>query len=62
MSVHLSCIMSFQSKGQSVTYVQYYKERYGLAIKDMQQPLIVSNPNARMRRSGITEPIKLIPE
>ena len=42
--------------------VQYYKERYKQNIVDVNQPLLVSNPDARMRRRGMTQPIKLVPE
>ena len=45
-----------------MTLVEYYKERYKLNIEDKGQPLLISNPDARMRRRGMTEPIKLVPE
>ena len=45
-----------------MTLVEYYKERYKIKIEDPGQPLLISNPDARMRRQGITEPIKLVPE
>jgi len=49
--------------GSEVSYVQYYKERYGITIKDANQPLIISMPTKQeQRRYGRTEPILLIPE
>ena len=51
-----------QWKGTETTIAEYYKKRYNLVIKDLKQPLLISNPNARQRRAGITEPIKLVPE
>lgn len=49
--------------GSEISYSQYYKERYGITIKDQQQPLIISMPSKQdQRRYGRTEPILLIPE
>jgi len=33
-------LSSFQKKEQTVTYLDYYKAQYGIAIKDPQQPLL----------------------
>jgi len=53
---------TFNWKGTETSIADYYKKRYNITIKDLKQPLLVSNPNARQRRAGITEPIKLVPE
>ena len=58
----LKSLYYLQWKGTETTIAEYYKKRYNIVIKDLKQPLLVSNPNARQRRAGITEPIKLVPE
>lgn len=42
--------------------MDYYKEKYGLTIKDPKQPLLVSLPKAADIRRGNTKPLKLVPE
>lgn len=37
----------------TVSYVDYFKARYGLEIKDLGQPLLLSKLTARDRRGGI---------
>lgn len=51
-----------KSDGTSISYVQYYRDRYQLKIADMNQPLLVSRAKAREIRSGMAEVIYLIPE
>jgi len=57
---------TFDCKGRSVSYAEYYKEKYGLTITDLEQPLIVSRPSKKdMHRGAKEEPpqiIMLIPE
>jgi len=48
--------------GTQISYVQYYKERYGLTIRDPKQPLIVSMPKKSDMRRGFEGPVHLIPE
>jgi len=48
--------------GSAISYVQYYKERYQITIKDLNQPLIMSMPKRSERRAGNEGPIYLIPE
>lgn len=45
-----------------VSYMQYYKERYNLDVKDPAQPLLVSKARERDIRAGQPELIYLIPE
>ncbi len=40
----------------------YYESKYNLKIRDLEQPLLISNPTARDRRQGMGEPKWLIPE
>jgi len=48
--------------GAETSYVKYYKERYGITIKDTKQPLIVSMPKKSDLRRGFEGPVHLIPE
>jgi len=49
--------------GTEKSFMQYYKERYGITIKDPNQPLLISMPTKQeQRKYGRTEPINLIPE
>ncbi|XP_053677649.1 protein aubergine-like [Anopheles nili] len=54
---------SFSTKqGDSITFVKYYKDAYNITIRDPRQPMLVSMPNMRQKRAGITSPILLVPE
>ncbi|KAL1488051.1 hypothetical protein ABEB36_015421 [Hypothenemus hampei] len=54
---------SFQRRdGSSITYRQYFEERYHVKIKTSHQPLLLSRSNAREMRSGMPETVHLIPE
>ena len=33
---------SFESKGEPITYIDYYKRQYNIDIKDLNQPLLVN--------------------
>jgi len=49
--------------GSMISYAQYYKEKYGITIKDLNQPLIISMPSKQdQRKYGRTDPVHLIPE
>lgn len=48
--------------GSEISYVQYYKERYQVDIKDKNQPLIMSMPKRSERRAGQEGPVFLVPE
>lgn len=48
--------------GQTISYRQYYYERYQVTIQTSVQPLLVSRPSRRDINRGNTEPIFLIPE
>uniref|UniRef100_A0A182MXI4 Aubergine n=1 Tax=Anopheles dirus TaxID=7168 RepID=A0A182MXI4_9DIPT len=54
---------TFSTKqGETLSFVQYYKRAYNVNIQDTKQPMLVSMPNQRQQRSGITSPILLVPE
>ena len=53
---------TFDKNGEQISYMKYYKDRYGIVIRDTKQALLVSNANARQRRGGAPEQFYLIPE
>lgn len=52
---------TFDQKGQQVSYIDYYQQRYQLVIRDINQPMLVSNPKARDIRDGRDQVLFLIP-
>ena len=48
--------------GSAVSFIQYFKQRYNVEVKDLKQPLLMSNPTKQMKRAGIETPVMLIPE
>lgn len=48
--------------GSEISYAQYYKERYGITIRDLKQPLIISMPKRSEIRAGQEGPVYLVPE
>lgn len=53
---------TFETKNGSKSYMDYYKERYDVTIKDPGQPLLVTKSKAKDIRAGQSEYIFLIPE
>lgn len=53
---------TFEQKGQQITYIDYYRNRYNCKIDDPKQPMLVSNPKARDIRDGRDRVIFLVPE
>ncbi|XP_008216870.1 piwi-like protein Siwi isoform X2 [Nasonia vitripennis] len=54
---------TFRKKtGEEISYVQYYRSRYNLNIREMRQPLLVSKSKPRDRRAGKEELVYLVPE
>lgn len=51
-----------RSDGTSISYIQYYRERYNLKISDDGQPMLVSRAKQRELRAGMAEIIYLVPE
>lgn len=52
----------FSTKDGEISYIQYYKKRYNITIRDYNQPLLVSRPTERNIRGGQSEFIMLVPE
>uniref|UniRef100_A0A0K2UXM2 Piwi-like protein 1 n=1 Tax=Lepeophtheirus salmonis TaxID=72036 RepID=A0A0K2UXM2_LEPSM len=51
--------------GSSMSFSDYYRERYNITIKDLKQPLLISLPRERDRRGGNMDKnqrIMLVPE
>merc|ERR1711936_622194 len=54
---------SFESsKGTPMTFIQYYEGKYNRTVRDGQQPMLVSMPTLREKRSGVGGPVLLVPE
>lgn len=53
---------TFKKKGEDISYMDYYKTRYNIVIRDPNQPLLVSKAKARQVRGGSPEEFFLIPE
>ncbi|KAK6628902.1 hypothetical protein RUM43_002719 [Polyplax serrata] len=47
---------------ETLTYVEYYKRRYQITIKDLRQPLLISRSSARDLRAGMEKQCLLVPE
>ncbi|XP_017472383.1 PREDICTED: protein aubergine [Rhagoletis zephyria] len=57
-----SPMSKFSTKDGEISYMEYYKKRYNIHLKDAKQPLLVSRPTERNIRGGQNEFIMLIPE
>lgn len=53
---------SFDMNGVRVTFMQYFKDRYNITIRDPRQPMLVSRSKPRDIRAGMPELIYLVPE
>lgn len=53
---------SFDMNGTRVTFLQYFKDRYNITIRDPRQPMLVSRSKQRDIRAGMPELIYLVPE
>lgn len=53
---------TFDIKKEKTTFVEYYKNKYGITIKDVGQPLLISKASDRELRAGRSLLIALVPE
>ena len=53
---------TFNKNGTDVTFKEYFEKRYEKPVQDSNQPLLVSLPKAKDRKSGMVGPILLLPE
>ncbi|KRT81648.1 hypothetical protein AMK59_5055 [Oryctes borbonicus] len=51
-----------KNDGTSISYLQYFKERYSVNVTDKQQPMLVSRTKPREIRAGMPEIVYLVPE
>lgn len=55
--------LTFDRKGTPVSYADYYKERYGITLRDLNQPLFTATPTKRdFHRGDKKKEVLLIPE
>ncbi|KAH8377461.1 hypothetical protein KR093_005619, partial [Drosophila rubida] len=57
-----SPMTKFSTKDGEISFVDYYKKRYNITIRDYKQPLVVSRPTEKNIRGGTDQLIMLIPE
>ncbi|XP_052851566.1 protein aubergine [Drosophila gunungcola] len=57
-----SPLSKFNTKEGDISYVEYYKKRYNITIRDFKQPLVVSRPTEKNIRGGVDRLIMLVPE
>lgn len=48
--------------GDKITYIDYYKKKYGIAIRNQRQPMLVTKSKTRDRQAGEAERVYLVPE
>ena len=53
---------TFETKNGPISFLQYFRDRYNVTIKDKGQPMLVSRSKARDIRAGMPELIILVPE
>ncbi|CAH0702423.1 unnamed protein product [Spodoptera exigua] len=53
---------TFKMRDEKITYLEYYKKKYNLTIRDLQQPLLISRSKPRDIRAGMPELVYLVPE
>ncbi|XP_043640894.1 protein aubergine [Drosophila teissieri] len=55
-------LSKFNTKEGDISYVDYYKKRYNIIIRDFKQPLVLSRPTEKNIRGGNDQPLMIIPE
>lgn len=43
-----SPLTTFKFKERDITFAEYYKKRYDIDIRDLRQPLLISNPKVEL--------------
>lgn len=51
-----------RKEDRDISYLEYYKKRYNIDVRQPTQPLLVSRPTRRDANRGDDQPIYLIPE
>ncbi|KAJ9581672.1 hypothetical protein L9F63_023148 [Diploptera punctata] len=52
----------FDRNGKSTSYVEYYREKYEIKIRNENQPMLITKPKQRMRMQGQDKNTFLVPE
>ncbi|KAH8402523.1 hypothetical protein KR222_002397, partial [Zaprionus bogoriensis] len=55
-------LTKFSTKDGDISYLEYYRKRYNIIIRDHNQPLLVSRPTEKDIRGGVDRLIMLVPE
>uniref|UniRef100_A0A1B0GJP8 Uncharacterized protein n=2 Tax=Lutzomyia longipalpis TaxID=7200 RepID=A0A1B0GJP8_LUTLO len=59
----LSPCSEFEKKsGEKISFIQYFRDRYNVTIRDTRQPMLVSRAKARDIKAGRPEIVNLVPE
>lgn len=53
---------TFETKKGPISYVEYYKTKYNITIRDVRQPMLISKARERDLRGGKDQTVCLIPE
>uniref|UniRef100_A0A2H1V8Y3 SFRICE_015587 n=1 Tax=Spodoptera frugiperda TaxID=7108 RepID=A0A2H1V8Y3_SPOFR len=53
---------TFNLRNEKISYIDYYKKKYNINIRDVDQPLLISRSKPRDIRAGMPELIYLVPE
>lgn len=53
---------TFETKAGPISFVEYYRTKYHLTIRNPTQPMLITKSTERQRRGGQEEIISLIPE
>lgn len=48
--------------GDKISYVDYYKKKYGIPISNIRQPMLVTKSKTRDRQAAEAERVYLVPE
>ncbi|KAL1459159.1 hypothetical protein WDU94_011166, partial [Cyamophila willieti] len=54
--------MTFQMKGETISYIDYYQKKYNITIRNRNQPMLMHKSKPRDIRAGMAELIYLVPE
>lgn len=53
---------TFETKNGTTSFVEYYRQKYNITIRDLQQPMLISRAKEKQLRGGGNELVSLIPE
>lgn len=53
---------TFETKNGPITYIEYYKTKYNITIRNATQPMLIIRSTERQKRGGEVDLISLVPE